>query len=56
MKVPQLLLFTPLLLASCHSGSQTTQPVADSTDYTVMVDPKIGSGGHGHVLDRKSVV
>lgn len=50
MKVPQLLLFTPLLLASCHSGSQTTQPVADSTDYTVMVDPKIGSGGHGHVF------
>lgn len=50
MKVSQLLLFTPLLLASCHSGSQATQPVADSTDYTVMVDPKIGSGGHGHVF------
>ncbi|MCM1293383.1 MAG: GH92 family glycosyl hydrolase [Bacteroides sp.] len=34
---------------SCgNSNADTTQ--ADTTDYTQYVDPKIGSGGHGHVF------
>lgn len=50
MKISHFLLLTPVLLASCTSGKDAAADAADSTDYTAFVDPKIGSGGHGHVF------
>lgn len=51
MKISHLLFFSPILLASCSGGnSDSLTEVVDSTDYTQWVDPKIGSGGHGHVF------
>ena len=43
MKHAKLLTAAALLLGAC------SQPVADN-DFTRFVDPKIGTGGHGHVF------
>lgn len=50
-KLPLLLtrLFWPFLLLACMAGNDTT------ADFTVYVDPFIGSGGHGHVFVGASV-
>ncbi len=50
MKLTHLLFLSPILMASCSSGSNGAAGGADSTDYTQFVDTKIGSGGHGHVF------
>lgn len=56
MNLTKLLFLSPaIMLASCSGSSGATTQVADSTDYTLLVDTKIGSGGHGHVFVGASV-
>lgn len=55
MTIPNFLFATCILLASSPSQIALSNCTADTTDYTVHVDPKIGSGGHGHVFVGASV-
>ncbi len=56
MKISHLLLFSPILLASCGGNSSYESGVAaDTTNCIDYVDTKIGSGGHGHVFVGASV-
>ncbi len=41
-------LLTALTVGSCSTGNKI--PVTETVDYTSYVDPRIGTGGHGHVF------
>lgn len=41
-------LLTALTVCSCSTGNKI--PVTETVDYTSYVDPRIGTGGHGHVF------
>lgn len=50
MKISHLFLLAPVFMASCSGHQEAKDDAADTTDYTAFVDPKIGTGGHGHVF------